>query len=89
MYNNIDVVLTNHAKERAARQELDVRSIEEVVCGAASFAPQWAEDKKAAALDCPLPVDPVVKYLGHKAIVTTLLPHGVPLKANTEVVYVV
>jgi hypothetical protein len=32
--------------------------------------------------------DPLVKYFPRKAVVTTLLPRGVPFKPRTEVVYV-
>ncbi len=32
--------------------------------------------------------DSLVKYFPQQAVVTTLLPHGVPLKPRTEVVYV-
>lgn len=85
---SINVVLTDHAMERITERGLDMRDVETAVRSAAPFAPCWTDDRTAAALDCTLPADPVVKYFKRKAIVTTLLPHGAPLKQGTEVVYV-
>ncbi len=82
------IVLTHHAKQRIRERGADPDEVRRLVRQAAPFAPRWPQ--AAAALSSPaLPVDPVVKYLrGNKAIVTTALPPGVPLKPRTEVVYV-
>ncbi len=81
------VVLTHHAMQRIAERNLTQDQVKTIVRRATPYAPRWP--KAAAALDCEaLPADPLVKYFPQKAVVTTLLPHGVPLKPHTEVVYV-
>ena len=81
------VVLTHHAMQRIAEQDLDKDQVKTIVRRAAPYAPRWP--RAAAALDCEaLSADPLVKYFPRKAVVTTLLPRGVPLKPRTEVVYV-
>ena len=83
----MNVVITKHASERMAEHGLNQDEIEAVVRRAIPFAPRWPE--AAAALESEvLPADPLVKYFSRTAVVTTLLPHGVPLKSDTEVVYV-
>lgn len=87
----IQVIITRHARDRirarGAGSKLESK-VRRVVRQAAPLAPRWPQ--AAAALSSPaLPVEPVVKYLNNrKAIVTTALPPGVPLKPGTEVVYV-
>jgi hypothetical protein len=81
-----DVVITDHAKKRALEHKIDLKALELIVHKAEAVAPRWPE--LAAALDCGLPVDPVVKFFEAAAVVTTLLPHGVPLQPDTEVVHV-
>ncbi|RLC62432.1 MAG: hypothetical protein DRI48_09565 [Chloroflexi bacterium] len=87
----IQVIITRHARDRIRARGADPElenEVRRVVRQAAPFAPRWPE--AAAAIFSPgLPVEPVVKYLNNrKAIVTTALPPGVPLKPNTEAVYV-
>lgn len=90
MSKGIKVVFTRHAVQRIRERGATVEEVRRLVLLAAPFAPRWP--RAAAAISCPsLPVDPVVKYLSssNKAIVTTALPPGVPLKPKTEVMYVI
>ncbi len=87
MSTSINVIFTDHARERAMEHNVDLGIIEAIVHRANPFAPRWPE--AAAALESEtLPVDPLVKFFSQEAVILTFLPHGVPLQANTEVVYV-
>ena len=57
--------------------------------GDAVTLPELMDSLLPEVLNCEtVPADPPVKYFPRKAVVTTLLPRGVPLKPRTEVVYV-